>query len=128
MTKGGTAAWLACLALLLQLVAPLSPMPNMRFQAGDSPTSLEGLAWALAATLCSTALPGGDDGKAPKGPGHDCQICITTNLAGHFVTPGAPPLTAPGAIGRVDWRHQPLAPPRLAHAVGIQPRGPPLSA
>ncbi|MCF4164931.1 hypothetical protein L2U69_04675 [Zavarzinia compransoris] len=123
----GKAAWLACLALLLQLVAPLSPMPAPRIQAGEMPTSLEGLAWALAANLCSTALPADDDGKAPGKSGQGCQICITTNLAGHFVAPLAPPLTFPAAFGRVDWRHQPLAPPRLAHAVGVQPRGPPPS-
>lgn len=89
--------------------------------------TLEGLSWALAANLCSTAVPADDGRKAPAVPGHGCQICITVDLAGHYVAPTIVALASPVAFGRADWRRQPLAPPRLAHAVGSQPRGPPLS-
>lgn len=112
-------ALLALFALLFQTIAPLSPMPAMRI------TTAESLVLALA-DLCR---PGeGTPDKSRGGPAHGgpCEICLTIALAGPFIAPAPPPLFPPVAVTLADWRLPAPDSPSFIHAVGVQPRGPPL--
>jgi hypothetical protein len=114
-------ALLASFALLLQTIAPLSPMPAPRI------ATIEDLAWALT-DICTADTPAGPRRPAAPGRFHDCQICLSIDLAGHYVTPSAVALTLPAALARMGWRAPASPAPIFARAVGVQPRGPPAIA
>ncbi|MFZ2869502.1 hypothetical protein [Zavarzinia sp.] len=109
---------MALLALLFQTIAPLSPMPAMPI------TTAESLVFALA-DLCRPGEPMPDKGKDGPGHGIPCQICLTLAVAGHYLAPSPPPLVPPAVSALASWRLMPPEAPTFAHAVGVQPRGPP---
>ena len=111
-------AFVALLALLLQTFAPLSPMPAMRITTGES------LVLALS-DLCRPGEPMPDKGKGGTGHGIPCQICLTLAVTGHYLAPSPPPLVPPVVTGHAAWQQPRLDSPAFAHAVGVQPRGPP---
>lgn len=112
-------ALLALLALLFQTIAPLSPMPTMRI------TTAESLVLALA-DLCRPGMDTPEKGKGGPAHGGPCQICLTTALAGPFIAPATPLFFPPLAVAPADWRLPAPDTPDFTHAVGVQPRGPPL--
>ncbi|MDD3444796.1 MAG: hypothetical protein PHS60_05265 [Zavarzinia sp.] len=114
-------ALLGSLALFLQVVAPLSPMPQARI------TTIRDLASALA-DLCTQGKPRQGVPSSPAGSRPTCQVCITIDMSGHFVAPAVVALAVPGRLGILDWHTQPLSAPVLVRAVGVQPRGPPILA
>ncbi|PWR25857.1 DUF2946 family protein [Zavarzinia aquatilis] len=109
---------MALFALLLQVFAPLSPMPAMRI------TTAESLVLALS-DLCRPGEAPSDKGDNGSGHGLPCQICLTLAVTGHFLAPSVPPLVLPAVTGVAAWQTSPLEARVFAHAVGVQPRGPP---
>ncbi|MCF4165891.1 hypothetical protein L2U69_09575 [Zavarzinia compransoris] len=113
----------ALFALLVHLVAPLSPMSGARNTADRA------LALAFA-DLCGFGAAAPAGGKAPTdrqpvGRTPHCQVCFTMEHGGNFVAPVLAALAVPGRHGDPEWIQQPLSAPFLVHAVGVQPRGPP---
>jgi hypothetical protein len=109
---------LAAFALLLQTIAPLSPMPPRKI------TTIEDLAWALS-DICTTGTRNGSPGPVVPDRFHGCQICIGIDLAGHYITPPANAPKIPAGFGRTAWQTSPSTVSTLVRAVGVQPRGPP---
>jgi len=87
------AGWLGVLALLIQLAAGMIPMP-LAFGTDNPETAGANLCLAPDSPLAHRVSPPGDaEGKAGD-PAHDCQICLTLQLAGHFL-PAVPAAVAP---------------------------------
>ena len=120
-------ARLGVLALLIQLAAGMIPMP---LASGDSvaQTASADLCLAPDSPLAHHDNPaGGAKGKA-QDPAHDCQICLTLQLAGHFL-PALPVAVAPQGVSVFAL----LLPaeretPALARHTSAAPRAPPAIA
>jgi len=86
-------ALLGVLALLIQLAAGMIPMP-LAFASGNAEAAGADLCLAPDSPLAHRVSPA-DDTKGKTGdPAHDCQICLTLQLAGHFL-PTVPAALAP---------------------------------
>ncbi len=120
-------AQLGVLALLIQLAAGMIPMP---LAAGDSvaQTASADLCLAPDSPLAHHYSPAdGAKGKV-QDPAHDCQICLTLQLAGHFL-PAVPVAVVPQGQDFVSL----LRPgrswsPALARHSPAAPRAPPAIA
>jgi hypothetical protein len=87
------ASLLGVLALLIQLAAGMIPMP-LALGSGNAETASADLCLAPDSPLAHRSSPA-DDAKGKAGdPAHDCQICLTLQLAGHFL-PAVPAAVAP---------------------------------
>ena len=121
------AGLLGVLALLIQLAAGMIPMP---LAPGDSvaQTASADLCLAPDSPLAHHDSPAdGAKGKA-QDPAHDCQICLTLQLAGHFL-PALPVAVVPQEQDFVSL----LRPgrswsPALARHSPAAPRAPPAIA
>jgi hypothetical protein len=122
-----TGALLGVLALLIQVAAAMIPMPLVLGADGFQAASAD-LCLAPDSPLAHQGNPAdGAKGKAGD-PAHDCQICLTLQLAGHFL-PAAPASVLPRAP--VLFAH--LLPasreaPALARLSPAAPRAPPAIA
>jgi hypothetical protein len=82
---------LGLLALLTQLVAGMIPMPL----AGAGPAgSLADLCLSPDSPLAHQGGPANDANGKAGDLAHDCQICLTLQLAGHILPTGAVVLAA----------------------------------
>jgi len=118
---------LGVLALLIQVAAGMIPMP---LALGDNATQMASADLCLAPdSPLAHRDNSADDAKGKAGdPAHDCQICLTLQLAGHFL-PGVPAAVAPQAEGSLTL----LLPagsetPTLARHSSAAPRAPPAIA
>lgn len=119
-------ALLACLALLFQLIAPLSPMPMPARSSGDIRT-LDGLVTALA-DLCISGSDRPDDRGRPATPDHGCQICLSIDLNGHYVTPAITAVAGSAVLSRIAFAAIRPAAPAAVPDVSVHARGPPALA
>jgi len=120
-------ALLACLALLFQLFAPMSPMPMAAAKSGGDIRTVESLATALA-DLCISGSDRTDDRGKPATPGHGCQICISIDLNGHYVTPAITAVAGSAVLSRIAFAAIRPAAPVAVPDVSVHARGPPALA
>jgi len=121
------AACLGVLALLIQLAAGMIPMP-FAFGIGNAEAAGTDLCLAPDSPLAHRVSPA-DDAKGKAGyPAHDCQICLTLQLAGHFL-PAVPAAVAPqgGSLFALLLPAESEAPALARHA-SAAPRAPPAIA
>ena len=121
------AAWLGVLALLIQLAAGMIPMP-LDFGAGSAEAASADLCLAPDSPLAHRSSPADDSKGKAADPAHDCQICLTLQLAGHFL-PAVPAAVAP--LGRslfVLLLPAENEAPALARHTSAAPRAPPAIA
>lgn len=81
------AAWLAIFSLLLQSLATLAPMPAAAM-AGYGSWSPDQICLATGSGGAPASQDRTDRGDLARH--HACQICLTQQLAGSFIAPGAP--------------------------------------
>lgn len=121
------AAWLGVLALLIQLAAGMIPMP-LDFSTGSAEAASADLCLAPDSPLAHRVSPADDAKGKGTDPAHDCQICLTLQLAGHFL-PTVPAAITPQGVSLFAL----LLPaasesPALARHASAAPRAPPAIA
>src|SRR5579872_4535590 len=90
------AGLLGVLALLIQLAAGMIPMP-LAFAGGNAEAAGADLCLAPDSPLAHRVSPAGDAKGRAGDPAHECQICLTLQLAGHFL-PTVPAAIAPQSL------------------------------
>jgi hypothetical protein len=131
--RSAVVAWIAVLAVLVQLGASAQQHPAM---AGAPPSEAAAALSELTALLGPhVALCERDDGSAPSAPSHEqhkcCDDCALCRLAGHAAALMPPDVFSPiplarevAPLGVSNERN--VAKPRAV--LGAQPRAPPIFA
>jgi hypothetical protein len=120
------AAWLAALAILLQVLLPVARSPASMAQAGHGDT-IAGL--DIAQNLCHA--PGDtspdDHGPAPADHRQCCDFCLAVHAIGGFAPPSAPAIAVSRDYGIVVPVEAALIlPPLPPNLRQQQPRAPPV--
>jgi hypothetical protein len=120
------AAWLAALAILLQVLLPLMQSPAAMARTGHGDTIA---GFDIAQNLCHA--PGDtapdDQGPAPADHQQCCDFCLAVHAIGGFAPPSAPALTVSRKHGIVVPIETALIlPPLRANLRQQQPRAPPV--
>ena len=121
------AGLLGVLALLIQLAAGMIPMP-LALGSGNAEAVSADLCLAPGSPLAHRASPVGDAKGKAGDPARDCQVCLTLQLAGHFL-PAVPAGVAPqGASLFALLLPAGSEAPTLARHTSAAPRAPPAIA
>jgi hypothetical protein len=122
------AGLLGVLALLIQLAAGMIPMP-LAFETGNAEAASADLCLAPDSPLAHHRVGPAGDAKGKAGdPAHDCQICLTLQLAGHFLPAVPAGLTPQGESLFALLLPAESETPALARHASAAPRAPPAIA
>ena len=117
-TRSPRGAWLAFLAVALQVLVPFFLMAEIA--RADEPGS--------AAVICSALghhTQQGSNNATDHGLADHCSICTTLAAAQSFAPPAAPPLPLPATIGRSIAAVADISASTLLINSPYQSRGPP---
>ena len=120
------AAWLAALAILLQVLLPITQAPAAMAQGSPGDTIA---GFDIAQHLCHAPGDAAPDDQSPAPADHQqcCDFCLAVHAIGGFAPPSAPALAVSRQYGIVVPVEAALIlPPLRAGLRQQQPRAPPV--